>query len=226
MAFCNVLSLTFKGKEIALTSPMGYPRGFANAVVLPNGQVIIVGGQTHPVPFTDSTAVLMPEIWDPKTRVFKRLAPMKTPRTYHSTAILLTDGRVWVGGGGQCGQGCTANHFDAEILSPPYLFNGDGSPAVRPRITKVASRISLGAMLPIATDGPVACFTLVRLSSVTHTVNNDQRRIPLKILSTSGATAYTVQIPADPGVTLPGYYMLFALNGYGVPSVASTVAIN
>ncbi len=213
------------GVSVTKLAPMAFPRAFSNAVVLPNGQVVVVGGQTYPVPFTDSTAVLTPEIWDPSTRVFKRLLPMKTPRTYHSTAILMADGRVWVGGGGQCGASCIANHFDAEILSPPYLLNADGSTATRPGITRVAATTSLGSMLPIATDGPVTSFTLIRLSSVTHTVNNDQRRIPLNILSTGGATAYTVQIPSDSGVVLPGYYMLFALNGNGVPSVAATILI-
>jgi hypothetical protein len=69
-------------------------------------------------------------------------------------------------------------------------------------------------------------FSLVRLSSVTHTVNNDQRRVPLAIESTSGATSYTLSVPSDPGIVLPGYYMLFAMDPSGVPSVAATLRIN
>ena len=64
----------------------------------------------------------------------------------------------------------------------------------------------------------------MRLSSITHTTNNDQRRIPLAIVSKNNTT-YGLAIPADPGVVLPGYYMLFALNAAGVPSISTTVNI-
>ena len=56
---------------------------------------------------------------------------------------------------------------------------------------------------------------------MTHTVNNDQRRVPLAIQSTSGLNSYTLAIPSNPGIVLPGYYMLFALNAQGVPSIAA-----
>jgi galactose oxidase len=61
-------------------------------------------------------------------------------------------------------------------------------------------------------------------------VNNDQRRIPLSISTTTalsgGVYSYTLTMPsADPGVVLPGYYMLFALNGNEVPSVSTTIQI-
>jgi len=65
----------------------------------------------------------------------------------------------------------------------------------------------------------------MRLSATTHTVNNDQRRVPLAIQSSSSAQSYVLSIPSDPGVVLPGYYMLFALNAAGVPSVSTTVQI-
>jgi galactose oxidase len=207
-------------------APMAYRRAFSSAVILPNGAVVIVGGQTFPVPFSDDTAILIPEIWDKDTRVFRQLKAMQTPRVYHSTAILLRDGRVFVGGGGQCGQGCGANHFNTEILTPPYLLNADGSSATRPSITSAPSTASLGGTLSVTTNTPVMSFVLMRLSSITHTVNNDQRRVPLQIQSTSGATSYTVAIPSDPGTVLPGYYMLFAMSAQGVPSVAATIRIN
>jgi galactose oxidase len=207
-------------------APMAYARAFSNGVILPNGQVVIVGGQTMPVPFSDATAILTPEIWDPDTQVFRQLKPMQTPRVYHSTGILLPDGRVFSGGGGQCGQGCSANHFNTEILTPPYLLNADGSAAARPSITSAPTTAALGSTISVATSTPVMSFTLMRLSSTTHTVNNDQRRIRLAIQSTSGTTSYNLAIPSDPGIVLPGYYMLFALSANGVPSVAATLRIN
>jgi galactose oxidase len=216
--------------KVTQLTPMSYERAFSNSVVLPNGSVVVIGGQSIPQPFTDSAAILVPELWNPVTQQFSLLNPMQTPRTYHSTAILLPDGRVFVGGGGQCGPGCPQNHLNAEILTPPYLLNADGSAATRPVIQSAPGNAALGGTLSVDTAGPVASFALMRLSSTTHTVNNDQRRIPLIISSVvagaNGARVYTLTMPSsDPGVVLPGYYMLFALSGSGVPSVSTTVQI-
>lgn len=213
------------GVTVTKVAPMAYPRAFANGVVLPNGEVVIIGGQTYPVPFSDATAILTPEIWNPITQVFRQLKPMVTPRVYHSTGILLSDGRVYEGGGGQCGDGCSANHFNTEILTPPYLLNADGSLATRPVITFASSTAVLGSTITATTTTPVVSFVLMRLSSTTHTVNNDQRRIPLQMQLTSGTT-YTLTIPSNPGIVLPGYYWLFALNAQGVPSVAAVILIS
>ncbi len=213
------------GVTVTEIAPMAYPRAFANGVVLPNGQVVIIGGQTYAVPFTDTTAILTPEIWDPVTRVFRKLTPMQTPRVYHSTGLLLQDGRVYEGGGGQCGQGCSANHFNTEILTPPYLLNADGTAATRPVISSAPTTAARGTNIAVTTSAPVESFVLMRLSSTTHTVNNDQRRIPLQFASATG-NAYSLTIPANAGIVLPGYYWLFALNAQGVPSVASVVLIS
>jgi len=203
---------------------MTYSRAFSSSVVLPNGSVVVVGGQSIPQPFTDTAAVLTPEIWNPTTKTFSLLNPMQTPRTYHSTAILLPDGRVFVGGGGQCGTGCAENHLNAEILTPPYLLNENGTAATRPSIASAPTSASLGQTISVTANGSGYSFVLMRLSSITHTTNNDQRRIPLTTLSSTG-DSYQLAIPTDPGVALPGYYMLFALNAQGVPSASTTILI-
>jgi len=213
------------GVSVTQLAPMAYPRAFSNGVVLPNGQVMIIGGQTYPMPFSDATAILTPEIWDPVTRVFRQLTPMQTPRVYHSTGILLQDGRVYEGGGGQCGAGCSANHFNTEILTPPYLLNANGTAATRPVISSAPTTAVLGSNIAVTTSSPVASFVLMRLSSTTHTVNNDQRRIPLQFASANGSS-YSLEIPSNPGIVLQGYYWLFALNAQGVPSVAATILID
>jgi galactose oxidase len=205
-------------------APMAYARAFSNAVALPNGQVVVVGGQTLAHPSVDDNAVMVPEIWDPATQVFERLPAMAVPRTYHSTAILLPDGRVWVGGGGLCGA-CAATHLNHEILTPPYLLDDDGTPADRPVITSVSrSTLALGDTLQLRLATPAASFALMRLSSVTHSVNSDQRRIPLTGTTSDGAR-YNLSLPSDPGVVTPGYYMVFAMNAKGTPSMAQTIRI-
>ena len=202
-------------------SPMAYARTFVSSVVLPSGEVLVIGGQTQPVVFSDSYSVLPAELWSPTTETFTTLPPMKIPHTYHSVAILLPDARVLSGGGGLCN--CVADHTDAEIFTPPYLVAPDGTLAPRPSITSAPAGATWGAQITVTTDRAAAAFALIRMSSVTHTVNTDQRRIPLSFSGTGGN--YQLAIPADRGVVLPGNYMLFAMDSGGVPSVARTINI-
>ncbi|KAI1125933.1 hypothetical protein F5Y10DRAFT_245937 [Nemania abortiva] len=204
---------------------MAYARAFANGVVLPDGTVLIVGGQSYPIPFTDTTPAFPAELFDPKTNTWRTMASIAVPRTYHSIALLLPDATVVAGGGGLCGTGCAQNHFDLQLFSPPYLFNADGTRAARPAISLVsATQVRPGASLTITTAQAVTSFSLVRYGSATHTVNTDQRRVPLTPLSVVGLVS-VVTLPADPGVLVPGYWMLFAINSAGVPSVATTIKV-
>ncbi len=207
-------------------TPMAHARAFANGVALPGGQVLIIGGQSYALTFSDDTSVLAPEVWNPQTESFIELAPMATPRNYHSVAVLLPDARVFSGGGGLCGD-CDTNHLDGAIFSPPYLFKPDGvTPLVRPMLTALSSSTAaLGSTLWAATNGPVASFELIRLSATTHTVNNDQRRVPLTITGKTPNNVYALAVPADPGLVVPGYWMLFAMDAYGTPSVSKIVLI-
>ncbi|MFM2054003.1 MAG: hypothetical protein RL456_2040 [Pseudomonadota bacterium] len=207
------------GATVRKLAPMAYRRAFHNSVVLPNGQVVILGGQTYAVGFSDNNAVLAPEIWDPATETFSTLPAMAVPRNYHSVALLLPDGRVLSAGGGLCGAGCAANHPDLQVLSPPYLFRADGSPAPRPVIAASPARAGHGETLEVTTDRAIASFAIVRLSSTTHTVNNDQRRLPLTFRAT-GTNRYAVDVPTNPGLALAGHWMLFAMDADGVPSVS------
>ncbi|SAK84328.1 sugar-binding protein [Caballeronia calidae] len=62
----------------------------------------------------------------------------------------------------------------------------------------------------------------MRLSSVTHSLNGEQRRIPVVFTVDTGGE-FLVKVPLDPGVAVPGYYMLFALNVKKVPSISKTL---
>jgi galactose oxidase len=204
-------------------SDLASPRAFVNSVVLPDGKVLTIGGQPRPVPFTDTNAAMSPELWDPATGRWTTMAPMAVPRTYHGVALLLPDARVFSGGGGLCG-GCAVNHADGETFTPPYLLNADGSARARPSITSAPGRAALGSTMTVATDRAVTSFSLVRMGEATHSVDNDQRRVPLPIATTSGTT-YTLKVPADAGTVLPGTWMLFALDAKGTPSKAAIVTI-
>ena len=234
------------GVSVRRIGSMAYARTYANSVVLPNGQVVVIGGLTRALQNTDQGAVLAPELWDPRSERFLRLASMATPRPYHSTAILLPDGRVLAAGGGLCGEGCPANHTNAEILSPPYLFKPNGKPAIRPEITDAPGAAGYGATISVSVKRPVGAFTLVRLASVSHSLNLDQRRIPLRFAGEDsgdeadleggpdnkdnddkrgGGKRHKVVLPSDSGAAIPGYYMLFALGKDGVPAVARMIRL-
>jgi hypothetical protein len=200
------------------TAPMAYGRFLHNLVVLPDGKVMVVGG-SNVLSQTSTTGILQSEMWDPNTETWSPLTPMQTLRMYHSIALLLPDGRVLVSGGGRLAP--AIDYPNAEIYSPPYLFKG-----ARPTITNAPS--SAGYASSISVDSPdassIASVSLVRLSSVTHAFNTDQRFIPLSF-SASSSTSLRVTMPANANIAPPGYYMLFILNGNGVPSVAKIVQV-
>lgn len=199
-----------------------FARTMHNSTVLPNGEVLVTGGLDHAETFTDVGAALTAEIYNPVTNSWRSVAGMATPRTYHSVAILMLDGRVFVGGGGLCDNtpGCV-NNDNAEIYSPPYLFDGSGNLATRPEIMTVPATADYNSNISVTTDTNVTEFSLIRFSAATHSTNNEQRRIPL---TTTGGTSHSLTIP-DRNLLPPGYYMLFALDANGVPSEAKAIQI-
>ncbi|CAH0384391.1 unnamed protein product [Bemisia tabaci] len=203
---------------------MNFPRIYHNGVVLPNGEVFIVGGQVVGTPFFDEGWQNTSEIYCPKKDRFRPAAPNSIPRNYHSFAVLLQDATVISGGGGLCGS-CDTNHFDFQIYSPAYLFNSDGSRATRPVITAVSSAtVRPGGRLAFKTDGKIISASLVRLGSATHTVDTDQRRVPLDLRAAS-ANSYNAVLPADSGILIPGYWFLFVMNGKDVPSIGKIIKV-
>ena len=147
------------------------------------------------------------------------MAAMQTPRLYHGTALLLPDGRVLVAGSGRP-DGNGQNQFSAEIFSPPYLFKGP-----RPTITSAPTQISHGSTFLIETPdvNRIGKVSLVRLGSVTHAFNSDQRYMELSYQEVSGGLNVTA--PVDGRLAPPGYYMLFLIDDNGVPSMASMIRI-
>jgi hypothetical protein len=201
-------------REIA---PMAFPRYDHNLVVLADGSVLAVGGATT-VSQTALTGTLAAELWNPDSETWQTMASMNDPRMYHSIAMLLPDGRVLSAGGGRLGG--AHDYFTAQIFSPPYLFKG-----TRPQIQSAPSQLALGSMAEIETTAAadIASVSLVRLGSVTHTLDMDQRFLDLEF--TAQADRLTVAVPGDANVVPPGYYMLFILNSTGVPSTAAIVRV-
>src|SRR6185503_3348082 len=158
---------------ITSRNTMTFARQFANGVVLPNGEVMVMGGNTSGLKFNDTGSILTPEIWNPATGQWRIAADAGVPRNYHSLALLLPDGRVLSGGGGLGGN--SADHRDAQLYTPPTLFNGDGSLAERPAINVAPSSIGIGTTFNISGTPGIQKFSFIKMSAITHSVNTDLR---------------------------------------------------
>lgn len=193
--------------------PMGFPRRRHNLVIMADGQVLALGGTRQAD--SDGLAVLEGEIWNPATQKWSTVGAMAEARMYHSSALLLPDGRVVVAGGEADGR------LRAQIYSPPYLFKG-----ARPAISAAPRLAGYGSSFTISTPdaAAISSVALIRPAAVTHAFDHNQRYVPLSF--TQGAGSLSVSAPANGNLAPPGYYMLVIKNAAGVPSVASWLRID
>jgi hypothetical protein len=201
------------------TASMASVRAQHNLTVLANGEVLVTGGNTSNELANLNSAVYSAEIWNPSSGQWRNVAPMRVSRQYHSIALLLPDGRVLTAGGGICGQCADIGYLmkNAEIYSPPYLFNADGSAAARPGIRN-ASEIyyNRGFRINSLQAGSISKVALIRLESATHSVGMEQRYIPLNYRVEGNDVIATG--PQNGNIAPPGWYHLIISNGAGTPS--------
>lgn len=216
--------------KLSPTSPMANARRQHNLTILADGSVLATGGNSSGANLVDLNAkaiVETPERWDPATGKWTQLADESVTRQYHSTALLLPDGRILSSGGGICGD-CDKYGYlakNAQVFTPPYLYDASGQLAPRPAITGAPSGVGYGATLDVGTPqaASIQKAGLVRLGAVTHSNNMDQRYIPLTFSRNGGGIQATA--PANANIAPPGVYMLFLVDGQGVPSVAKMVSV-
>ncbi|MGW6793296.1 galactose oxidase-like domain-containing protein [Streptomyces chartreusis] len=183
---------------------------YVSAVLLPDGKVLETGGALH----NRADPVYESSIYDPATGTFDPVAADPEERGYHSSAFLLPDGRVMATGDNP-GNG-SWNH-DVSIYTPPYLLKGE-----RPKITSVIdTEWTYGDTQRITVDRPIAKAELIRPAAVTHSSDPNQRFVDLP-LSVDGANV-DLNVTSNPNLAPPGWYMLFAVDAGGVPSVAKWV---
>ncbi len=213
------------------TASLSTARDWANGTLLPDGRVLATGGASNYGPAAAAPAaplsaygvVNTTEIWDPATGAWTVGSSGAVARLYHSTALLLPDGRVLVAGGGAPGP---VTNTDAELYLPDYLTTATGQPTRRPVITALSSDdLDPGAPLTIEVDSDVAVdrVTLLKTGSVTHSVNMEQRITDLSF-SADGSTLST-RVPLNAAHVTPGYYLLTVLTTEGVPSTSTLVRI-
>ncbi|HEX3553852.1 MAG TPA: galactose oxidase-like domain-containing protein [Thermoanaerobaculia bacterium] len=218
-ATAEVIDLNAPTPSWRAVAPMSVGRRQLNATLLPDGKVLVTGGSSFPGFDNPAGSVLYAEMWDPAAETWSIMAGYSRYRGYHSNALLLPDGRVLIAGGGHPDPpgGAQAN---LEIYSPPYLFKG-----ARPTITSAPQQVLYGETFFVGTPTPqsIASVSWIRLSSTTHAFNQNQRINRLSFSQTAGGLS--VMVPASANLAPPGHYMLFILNGSGVPSVAQIIRV-
>lgn len=221
----KALTIDLNGPTPVVTQidSMKHRRSMQNTVVLPNGEVLVIGGNTSGLQFSDEGTVLEPELWNPETGTWRTLSYHDKPRNYHSTALLLKDARVLSAGGGLCG-GCATNHQNGEIFSPPYLFDELGNPAPRPVISDAINTAFAGDTFELTGSDDIIKFNMVRLAAITHHHSTDQRLVPIDSVSL-GDGSYQLTLNSNTNVLVPGYYWVFGLNEDGTPSEGHTLQI-
>lgn len=195
------------------TGSMNRPRERFNLVLLADGTVLAVGGgvqgqYSHPVRAA--------ELYDPDTGQWTLMAAQTAQRMYHSTALLLPDGRV-VSAGSDHG----LLQDTLEVYSPPYLFKGP-----RPSVTSAPDELGYGQPFSLTTPdaGDIARVAFVRPGATTHANDFDQRYVDVPFLPGSGGIQAVA--PQTASMAPPGFYMLFILNTAGVPSMATWVLLH
>ncbi|GAB3280999.1 hypothetical protein GCM10027589_08050 [Actinocorallia lasiicapitis] len=194
------------------------PQGklYVSAVLLPDGTVFETGGSRN----IRSNHVFEASIFNPSVpRAQERWSSMAADpvaRSYHNTAVLLPDGRVLAQGSNP---GDNSFETRISIFSPPYLFKG-----ARPKIGKLRKQWAYGSRQTFAVSQEITHASLIRPVAVTHSSDPNQRSVALPIVGRKGGT-YAVKLTANPNIAPPGWYMLFATNARGVPSIAQWVHV-
>lgn len=196
------------------TRSMDTAKLYVSAVILPDSTVLETGGATSALD-NGSTPVFSSQIFDPKTNRWSKAATHEVPRVYHSSALLLPDGRVATFGGNPSG----AWEMRVEIYTPRYLETGTPRPTIRTGPTEI--RYGNDYTIGTAQASPLKSAVLVRPASATHSSDSNQRLVNLPFTRTAGGLTFSVT--GEQNLAPPGWYMLFVVDGEGVPSVAKWV---
>ncbi|WP_432207284.1 galactose oxidase-like domain-containing protein [Burkholderia pyrrocinia] len=225
MTSCELLDLGEAAPAWRAVGSLNEGRVMCDLITLPDGKLFVVGGNKTGKADYGRGPTYRPELYDPATETWTLLASTRIARGYHSTALLLPDGRVAITGkdGDFQGSGLQYAETRVEIFSPPYLFKGP-----RPVIQSSPTSIHYGSGFSVSLSSDtqladVGSIVIVACGSATHQINFSHRVVEL-IFAASGSSL-TVTAPPNANVAPPGYYMLFVMSKLGVPSVSAILHV-
>jgi hypothetical protein len=227
----NPESLTSKWNTTGIDMPFG--RVFGDLLHLPDGSILLINGAQSGMAGWDlgTKPAFAAALFNVSTSTWFSLNTTTIPRLYHSTAMLLPDGRVMVAGSAP--NAPTELNFTGEFQTehrveyyiPHYLQAG----AVKPVISNIDSiswatyNSTTTVQLSQLIGGCIPEFNIIQSGFRTHSTGHGQRMVWLNS-GISSSSSFTLWTPPAATVAPPGYYMLFAVCN-GVPSDATWVQI-
>ncbi len=209
---------------IAPNQSGGYQRSYFLSTLLPNEEVVVYGSGTQV------------EIYNPTSVAWRLGEFMSLNRGYHSTGVLMRDGRVCVSGGANGGAGGYGETNEVQVYSPDYVTNDQlaGSARIaRPTINITGTTLPAAARgttisVPyISAEGPITQVHLHRPGSSTHSFTYNMKAIPCSF--TDNGSTLQVTLPSNPNMAPPGYYYLFISCGpvgSRIPSVGKWIHVS
>jgi hypothetical protein len=209
------ISDSFNPKIIKKES-MHYPRAFANSTILPTGDVFVNGGTAVYHGAYDDTyfSNFTPEIYQTNDDIWKKMSKSNFRRNYHSTSLLLPDGRVFVAGG---------DVWNAQLFYPPYLFSKDSKGrtilAERPQIEKLKKEIinRKKQIMLVDDNTDIEKISLISTGSTTHAQASELKYLSLNFTKIS-KNQIEFSIPENKNILSDGTYIIFIVSNAGIPS--------
>jgi hypothetical protein len=199
-------------------------RFLSDSVLLPDGTVLVTNGAAFGTSDDNKEAVREIELYNPENDTWTIIDELDRDRLYHSSALLLTDGRVVAAGSTGHKWSTNPEHYEKEIeiILPPYLKDNPQ----RPNISHCPLEISYDSIFEVESpdSSEIAKAVLIKNSSTTHNNNMDQRCLVLQILDQVN-NILELSGPKDGTYAPPGPYMLFILDKKNVPSIAKIVTV-
>ncbi|KAK4803862.1 hypothetical protein SAY86_003679 [Trapa natans] len=218
---------------------MPKPRLMCDMLILPTSQILIINGAHRGSAGWNRAAdpALQPYLYRPTKAPRKRfsvLTSTRIPLMYHSTAILLPNGRVLVGGSNPNHDYTFGNvAYPTELRLQEFMPHYMDRHYHKFRASNVTVHHGGGSGIRHGEEFTVR-FWLGRRSKVgvefmayappfttTHSVSMNQRMLRLRgkgmVKEVGGWVRVTVEAPQSSNVAPPGYYMLTVVNR-GVPS--------
>lgn len=231
--------------------PLYQPARFTHVTPLPDGTVLIANGRDPTKRPYEERNSLHVQLFDPAAGTTRKLAKTTVPRGIHGNVLLLPDATVLVVGDDRVDLVQRGDRVAplgdpdlgvpvAQVFTPPYLLNPDGSPRPRPVITAAPEAIRYRTPFTIEVSAPadVGSVALVRTDFVTHSLAPGVSYVKLPFVRESAGAAdgrgaqpgagtlrLSVTPPAFPSQARAGSFMLFVVDRAGVPSVARHVRL-